>query len=199
MKARDPALLPWLAGFVLLLAGLGLAAEQVNPLLRYDQEAIAAGEFWRLATAHFVHLNLWHLALNLGGFLLCCYFFVDVYDRRLFFLWLLTAPLVGMAIYFIDQAPGYYVGLSGILHGWLVLALVVGFRTHPWLHAGVLLIVAGRLIWEQTPDYDRDYLQPWIAGEVYVNGHLYGALAGLLLSLTVLAAGGGVGHRAPPP
>lgn len=194
LRMRDPALLYWLGGFVLLLLGLGLAGELVNPWLRYDREAIAAGQVWRLVSCHLVHLNLWHLGMNLAGFLLCCYFFVDVYDRRQFLLWLgLTAPGVGLAIYFIDHAPGYYVGLSGLLHGWLVLALVTGFRTHPWLHGGVLLIIAARLLWEQLPGYDRGYLRHLIDGDVYVNGHLYGALGGLIIAMALVAAGRGVG------
>ena len=187
MPIKDPGLLPWLAGFIVLLVVLGLTGKPVNDVLMYNQAAIADGQWWRLVTGHFVHLNHWHLLLNLGGFLLCCYFFSDVYDRHLFFLWLLvSAPIVGLVFYFVDDLAGNYAGLSGLLHGWLIIALIVGWRTHPWIHALVLALITGRLIWEQLPGYDADYLRDYIDGAVHVNAHLYGALVGLFLSFAVL-------------
>src|SRR5258708_22014316 len=54
----------WLLIILLALdAVLGLG-DSVGQLLRYDRSAIAAGGWWRLATAHFVHPDLHHLALN---------------------------------------------------------------------------------------------------------------------------------------
>src|SRR5690606_25970616 len=113
-------------------------------------------------------------------------FFTDIYSRRLLGLWLLVSPLaVSLMMLWVDRAGGPYVGLSGILHGWLVMALLLGFRTHPRLHALVLALVAGRLVWEQMPGYDAEYLRDWIDGRVYVNAHLYGALSGVALAAGV--------------
>lgn len=187
--ARDPLLRRYLIAFSLLLAVLGLAHEWANPLLEYQQAAILQGEWWRLYSAHLVHLNHWHMLMNLSGFLLCAWFFPDVYDRRLLVLWLLVSPLAtSLLMLFLDHASGPYVGLSGILHGWLVLALLLGFRSHPWLHSLVLVLIAGRLAWEQLPGYDTEYLRAWIDGRVYVNAHLYGALTGVLLAVGVVVA-----------
>lgn len=187
MFVRDPRLLPWLAGFALLIAALGVFAEQVNPWLDYREEAIRAGQWWRLLTCHLVHINLWHAGLNLAGFLLCCYFFIDLYSRRVFFSWFfLSAPLVSLAFLLFDEMPGSYAGLSGLLHGWLVLALVAGIRGNPWLHTLVLVLVAGRLIWEQLPGYDVDYMRDYIDASVHVNAHLYGSLMGLLIGGVIL-------------
>lgn len=72
-------------------------------------------------------------------------------------------------------------GLSGILHGLLVYCLLQGWRGNPWLHSLVLLVIAGRIVSEQQAGYDVEYLRSWIDGRVYVNAHLYGALAGVLL------------------
>ncbi|WP_111657229.1 rhombosortase [Isoalcanivorax indicus] len=183
LLTRDPALWPWLVGFVALLAVLGLLHGWVNPWLNYEGEAILGGQLWRLWSAHLVHLNLWHLAMNLGGFVLCAYFFPDVYSRERFLAWLVFSPLfISLVMLVVDQTPGTYVGLSGALHGWLVMALLLGFRQHPWIHALVLALLAGRLIYEQLPGYDVNYLQGWIDGSVYVNAHLYGAVSGVLLA-----------------
>ncbi|KAF0808909.1 hypothetical protein A167_02254 [Alcanivorax sp. S71-1-4] len=186
LAVRDPLLRRYLILFAVLLAVLGLAHAWINPLLEYQRATLLDGQLWRLYSAHFVHLNHWHMLMNLGGFLLCAWFFTDVYDRWLLAAWLLVSPLlVSLLMLYVDQASGPYVGLSGILHGWLVMALLLGFRTHPWLHALVLALVAGRLIWEQLPGYDVDYLRDWIDGRVYVNAHLYGALSGVLLAAGV--------------
>ena len=71
-----------------------------------------------------------------------------------------------------------------------VLCLLIGWRGNPVLHSLVLAVVAGRLVWEQLPGYDVDYLRAWINGRVYVNAHLYGALSGALLAVAMLLVAG---------
>ena len=53
---------------VLLLPELG--GDAGRALLRYDRAALAAGQWWRLLTAHVVHLGLEHAALNSLGLVL---------------------------------------------------------------------------------------------------------------------------------
>ena len=187
METADPSLRRHILVLALVLAVLGLAHEWVNPWLDYDRAAVLDGQIWRLVTAHLVHLNSWHMGMNLTGLLLCWFFFTDLFTRRLLWLWLAaSAPVVGLAFLGLDPQLARYVGLSGLLHGLLVLLLVLGWRGNPVLHTVVLVVVAGRLVWEQRPDYDTDYLQSFIDGSVYVNAHLYGALTGLALAVGVL-------------
>ena len=87
----------------------------------------------------------------------------------------------GLALYLIDGQLTHYVGLSGILHGLLILCLLLGWRGNPVLHSVVLAVIVGRLVSEHMPGYDVDYLQSWINGRVYVNAHLYGAISGVVL------------------
>ena len=49
-------------------------------LLRYDRSAIAAGGWWRLLTAHIVHLDVHHLILNELGLVLMWSLFAQDYD-----------------------------------------------------------------------------------------------------------------------
>ncbi|MBF1800786.1 rhombosortase [Alloalcanivorax profundimaris] len=184
MKARDPKLFIHAAAFAALVLILGLAHAWVNATLRYDRAALEAGQIWRLFSAHLVHLNHWHTLMNLAGLGLILFFFRDLLDRRRFWLWfLVSAPLVSLAMFVLDPGLDWYVGLSGLLQGLLVYCLVIGWRGNPVLHSVVLALVVGRLIWEQMPGYDLDYLRAWIHGRVYVNAHLYGALAGALLAV----------------
>lgn len=188
MHTADPLLRRHVLALALVLAVLGLAHEWVNPWLNYQRSAVLDGQIWRLVTAHLVHLNAWHMVMNLTGLLLCWFFFTDLLTRRLLWLWLgVSAPVVGLAFLGLDAELTRYVGLSGLLHGLLVLLLVLGWRGNPVLHSLVLVVVAGRLFWEQRPDYDTEYLQSFIDGSVYVNAHLYGALIGLVLAAGALA------------
>jgi len=69
--AQMAAALKWDRGrwvwLLLILLSLGLVlglGDSANELLRYDRGAIAAGGWWRLLTAHIVHLDASHLVLN---------------------------------------------------------------------------------------------------------------------------------------
>lgn len=183
MYVTDKQLLKHITFIAGILILLGLAHEWVNPWLRYDREAIEAGQVWRLMTCHLVHLNLWHMAMNLTGFLLCWFFFTDLMTRRMLWTWLgVSAPVVGLAFFILDPQLGRYVGLSGLLHGLLILLLISGWRGNPILHSVVLAVIGGRMLWEQLPGYDVNYLREVIDGSVYVNAHLYGGIAGLCLA-----------------
>src|SRR5450432_3447740 len=70
----------WLLALLLVLdlvLGLG---DSVGQLLRYDRSAIAAGGWWRLLTAHIVHLDVHHLILNELGLVLMWSLFAQDYD-----------------------------------------------------------------------------------------------------------------------
>ncbi len=70
----------WLLMILLALdAVLGLG-DSVSQLLRYDRSAIAAGGWWRLLTAHIVHLDVHHLVLNELGLVLMWSLFAQDYD-----------------------------------------------------------------------------------------------------------------------
>lgn len=171
----------------LILVLFGAAAGVVDPWLEYQRSALEQGQWWRLWSAHWVHANLAHALLNVSGFVLCCLVFSDLYRRHTLLLWwLLTPPLLSAALWIGDGLEGPYVGLSGVLHSWLLWALVVGLPGHPRLHGVLLLALGGRLLWEQLPGYDSGYLSAWVPGSVYVNAHLYGAVLGLVGGLASL-------------
>src|ERR1700745_2647345 len=71
-----------LLGCALLLAP-ELAGAGGRLLLRYDRDAIIDGQWWRLLTAHVVHLDLEHATLNgLGLALLWALFARDYRPRQ---------------------------------------------------------------------------------------------------------------------
>jgi rhomboid family GlyGly-CTERM serine protease len=159
--------LPWL-----LLAG----GPRWTAALRYDRAALHAGEWWRLISAHWVHLSARHLWLDSAGLVLLW----ALYARELRPAnWL---PVLGGAMAVIDAGlwwaepqVQWYVGLSGLLHGaWAAGALAVARRERRW---GWLMLaaLALKLLFEQRT---RSSL---LVTEfpVVTAAHLFGALGGL--------------------
>ena len=91
--------------------------------LRYQRDAILTGEWWRLWTAHIVHTNYTHLAMNVTGLwmLLGVSYPVWTAQRLVVVLVILTS---GISCYLLLFKPHliWYVGLSGALYGLFLLS-----------------------------------------------------------------------------
>ncbi len=152
-------------------------------LLRYQRTALEEGEWWRLLTAHLVHLGVTHLLLNLLGLWVVWAVVGRVLGNLRGAVALLCSAIsIDAGLWWLQPRVEWYVGLSGVLHGLLVaggLALVRdGERRLGWLLFGA---VAAKVAWEQF--HGVAGLRPeWIGGQVIVAAHLYGA-AGALLAL----------------
>lgn len=182
---------PWLltglaAGAVALVPGLA-------PLLRYEREAVLAGEAWRLLTAHLVHLGPVHLGLNLVGLAFIGALFRRYWHAREMGGVMLLAALgtTGGLLLF---APGvaWYVGLSGVLHGLFAAGAVLAWRGGRRTALPLLGLLAGKLALEQGGGAGA---VPWLEGTVIVEAHLYGALAGVIGALWLAARRAGGGRR----
>ena len=189
MRSRDPKLFAHAAAFILVMALLAGAHHIVNPWLRYQRAEVLDGQVWRLITCQIVHLNFWHFLLNTSGLVLILFFFRDLLDRLRFWLWFGVSSLGVGLIFLLDPALNWYLGLSDLIQSLLVLCVLLGWRGNPVLHSLLLAAVIGKLIWEHSPDYNDNYLRPWIHAPVYVNAHLYGAIMGVVLALAILIGG----------
>ncbi len=69
----------WLAALLVAMAVLLGLGDNASALLRYDRSAIGAGGWWRLLTAHIVHLDAHHLVLNGLGLVLMWALFAEDY------------------------------------------------------------------------------------------------------------------------
>lgn len=178
----------WLVpGLVIGLATVfAVFGEDGRTLFRYDRAAIADGELWRLLSGHFAHLGWGHYLLNAAGVVLVWTLVGHCFTT---FQWILSlAGLIGgidLGFWLLDPQLGWYVGLSGVLHGVLVAGLMVGWRESAVENVILLAAVAGKLAYEQFAG-PLPGSETAAGGAVVVNAHLYGAVGGALLAGTRL-------------
>lgn len=183
-----PTVRLWAAVGTLLLLAAMLQAMGLAPALRYSRDAIAGGEIWRLITGHLLHLGPVHFALNALGTILVTaligsHLRVAAWTR----VWLLCALTVSGGLWYLRPEIGWYVGLSGVLHGLIVAGAIAGLGDYRerLFAAAVLVAIAGKLGWEQWSG-----AMPGTAaltgGSVITAAHLYGAAGGLLSGVIVL-------------
>lgn len=189
----------WSAVTALLLLAAMLQVSGLTPLLRYSRDAIAAGEIWRLITGHLLHLGAAHFALNAVGTVLAAALVgAQLRPFAWGWVWLTCALSVSAGLWFLQPGIGWYVGLSGVLHGLIVAGAVTGLGDYRerLFAATVLAAIVAKLGWEQWSG-----AMPGTAalagGSVVTEAHLYGAVGGLIAGLAVLASRGlqGTGDR----
>jgi rhomboid family GlyGly-CTERM serine protease len=166
-----------------LMLILGITSFWSVPTLEFNRTLIAEGQWWRLLTGHWVHYGLYHLAMNAFAFVLCGYILLRHLPLRHYALLLFTCLLgASICLYWFSPELHYYAGLSGALHGLLVAGVILSLKDAPWIGTAVLVVLAFKLIQEQSQSFDPNH--PLLPVPVAVNAHLYGALIGIFWGLT---------------
>lgn len=182
--SRRVGLWACVGGLLVVVVAVELAG--LAPLLRYSREGLAAGELWRLVTAHVVHLGPAHLGLNAVGAVLVAAL-VGHHLRPVAWAatWLVCALAVALGLWWTSPAVSWYVGLSGVLHGLLVAGAIaaLGDARERAFAAVVLLVIVVKLAWEAVAGATPG-TTALAGGRVVTESHLFGALGG--------AAAGGV-------
>ncbi len=152
--------------------------------LEYQREALQAGELWRLLSGQLIHLNPPHLLMNLAGLWLIWLLFFIREAPMVTCLYRLPAILLltALGLWLLNPEVTWYRGLSGALHGLLTLALLRQWRAQPTTHSLLLLLLIGKVVWEQASG-PVPGSEAWISGRVIVDSHLYGTAAGGIIWL----------------
>lgn len=170
----------WLVLFIVTASGvLQFGMPAAGHWLRLEPDLIRAGEAWRLFSGHFVHLSWSHYALNGAAFVLICGLFagsltVAALTGRI----VVSALAVGFGLLWFEPQLGWYVGLSGVLHGLLTAASSCALGRREFIGGLVLIVVSLKLAWEQAYG-PMPGSETAAGGAVIVNAHLYGALGGM--------------------
>jgi len=177
-----------LLGACALLLLPTLAGEAGRLLLRYDRVALEAGEWWRLLTAHVVHLDTRHALLNCLGFALMWALFARDYSLRQWVPIVLGAmAAIDAGLWLCDSTLLWYVGSSGALHGVMAagaLAHVRRGQRDGWVLAGLLAVKLAYEHWLGALPFSG-------SDAVVVSAHLYGVAGGATVAAFLKP------HRAP--
>ena len=154
-----------------------IAGETGRRQLRYERSGLAAGELWRLLTAHVVHLDLRHALLNCIGLALLWVLFARAYRARAW-LAIVAASIAAIdaGLWWWNSTVDWYVGSSGALHGVLAAGVVAQLRSGDRLGWLLLTVIAVKLAYEHAAG-----ALPFAGNDpVVVAAHLYGAVGGAL-------------------
>jgi len=140
--------------------------------------AVADGEWWRLVTSAFLHVNLIHIGFNM----LMLWWFGQALESALgrgrFIGVYLVSALAGSAGALLLSPDSYTLGASGAVFGILGAGLVLERRQIYVFGGGALVVIMLNLAFT--------FLGP---GNISVGGHLGGLIGGMLAVLGLSAAG----------
>ena len=176
------SLRPWYLplGLSLLVTLLALGGSELATQLRFDRAALGQGQWWRLFSAHLVHLGGSHTALNVAGLALIWGLVGGAFDERQW-LGIMAGLMLGISLglWLFNPQLGWYVGLSGVLHGMLAAGALAQLRRGERQAMVLLLLVGAKLVWEQWSG-PLPGSEATAGGAVIVDAHLYGGIIGLL-------------------
>jgi rhomboid family GlyGly-CTERM serine protease len=159
---------------------LGAGGEEIRELGRYERHAVEGGEYWRLVSGHLVHLGWGHLWPNLAALAIIGLLFEGVF-RNADWLRLGAASLaaIDIGLYLLDPAVLWYVGLSGVLHGFVAAGALALLARRETLGAVLAVGLGAKLLFEQIAG-PVPFTAQSVGGPVVVAAHLYGTVGALL-------------------
>ena len=178
----------WLLAILLAMDVVLALGDNVDQLLRYDRGAIAAGGWWRLLTAHIVHLDVHHLILNELGLVLVWSLFARDYDAVEWCAIVLSGALaISSGLWWLSPRVSWYVGASGVLHSVMAAGAAKHLAERSWDRWVLITGLCAKLAWEQ-----------WggpAAPLIVVDAHLYGATCGFIVGAALCLRIAIIRHR----
>lgn len=175
----------------LLINGLSLLGYDIIPIsilfgAYYKTFILANYEVWRFFTAGFIHIDIFHLAMN-GIALMNLGSFVErLYGPKRLLLILLNGIFFGSFFVFVGQGNILLVGISGGLYALLGVMLVYLFETglirQPMIQSQVLRMVFMNVLINFLPN-------------ISVLGHLGGLISGVMIGLVFTNKSSWLGMR----
>jgi len=175
--------------YYLLLMLLLLAVAQLCHVYIADLALIRAdisrGQWWRLLSGQWVHSNAYHFVSNSVVF--SCLSLLDHRAaRRKAAEFVALSGVCGAMVYLFCSALDYYLGLSGVLHGYLLLILLSMRRDKPMLAYAGVAVLLGKLLLEQCDLYPRAATEELIGLRVAIEAHLAGAASAVIVFVSEL-------------
>ena len=165
---------------LVVCALLALGGDELRDLGRYERQAIESGEAWRLVSGHLVHLGVGHLWPNLAATAIIGLLFEGVFRNAD---WVrvgaASAAAIDLGLYALEPQVLWYVGLSGVLHGYVAAGALALLVRRDKLGVVLAIGLAAKLVFEQVAG-PVPFTAESVGGPVVVAAHLYGVVGGLL-------------------
>jgi len=178
----EPALTYVLIGINVLVAigsmlggGVGTTSSSLTDDGGVSQHFIADGEYWRLLTAGFLHVGLFHLATNMLSLWILGSMLEPAFGRWRFGLIYLVSLLCGSFGALLMSPDNVTVGASGAIFGLLGAAAVLA------RNRGFSLMESGLGIW-----IGLNLLITFTIPNISIGGHLGGLVGGGLCALALV-------------
>jgi len=156
---------------------------QISDFLIYNRDLIITGEYWRLISGHFFHSNGNHFMLNAAAVTLLWALHGHYYNHKNYLIiFLISAIVCSLGIYWFAVNIALYVGLSGVLHGFFVWGALMDIKYKEKTGYLLLIGVMAKIVHEQIYGASAE-VELLIGASVATDAHLYGAIGGFLAFL----------------
>jgi len=184
ISLEKSSLLIVVLGTILLIILQALGEASIE-LLQYKNSLVQTGEWWRLLSGNFIHSGWPHLMMNLGALWILVFIFQESVKPVILLACLPLGLGISLGMLLINPDVTSYVGLSGMLHGFMVIGALVMFRSRPVFASVLFAAVSIKLLWEQF-FANAHVLEATIGGKVLYDGHLYGAIVGVIIAASFI-------------
>ena len=155
------------------------------PGLRYQYNWQETHEWWRLVTAHWVHVNWIHFLLNAAGLVLCLSITSPQWTVLRWFVYqIVLATGISVLFSLFNPELKWYAGYSGILYGVFILAAFDLYRRDRVISILVIAAILIKITIEQSGEINLT-TSDIIGSPVIVDAHLYGVLLAMALVLVI--------------
>lgn len=167
--------------FLAVFVSLSACLQIFKDSFIYWQDSLLT-EFWRLWTAHWVHVGWTHYCLNIFAFICLPFIFPRVPVWHFTAILLVLPPLISLSFYYFLPDIEAYAGLSGVLHGAYAAVACVHliYKKERNFAAFVLFLIFSKLIWENT--MGSASTAQLIGSPVLVEAHLLGVIWGIVVA-----------------
>lgn len=117
----------WISAVIALAA---LVSQPWISVLSWNKLAIEHGQWWRLITGVLVHANWLHCAINLIALTIISLLYAKLFNPWQWLSLIITLIVISNTILLLFTHLSDYVGLSGLLHGLFIYALLKQFPKH---------------------------------------------------------------------
>ncbi len=143
----------------------------------YRPMIVISQQYWRFLTVGLIHIDLWHLFMNITSLLVMGPILERIFGKRKFLLLLFFSVLSGSLLVFLLEDSALVVGLSGGLYGcmaaYFMYAYSKGMFSSPMFKNTIMRMLMVNLLINLMPG-------------VSVMGHLGGFLGGVLISFIII-------------